>query len=295
MTAYYILKHIIIRKWIKNNKLLKANLSICILSIWLYSFYYIGLMICFDVSSDMNSEVYRFQNFLLLTVRFFSPAFAIIAVESYIYQKRKQRRRMLLEQEKIGNELRFLKAQINPHFLFNMLNNLYSFVLLKSEHALLMITKLTEIIEYALTESQKHFVPLEQEVNAILNYIELEKLRYGDRLSVEISINQIDALLVSPLIILSIIENAFKHGASGDIGHPKIIIYISGCGQGIICKVWNTKSSFQGVLVDNYKDGVGLKNIKQQLNIIYPDKHTLAFNETDSSFEVVLKIDSSDE
>jgi len=96
--------------------------------------------------------------------------------------------------------------------------------------------------------------------------------------------------MISPLIILSMVENAFKHGASGDVDNPLIKIKVSEYNDQVLCEIWNTKSKYKGELNDAYKVGIGLGNIKKQLHLIYPDSHQLTINATDESYEVVLQI-----
>jgi len=187
----------------------------------------------------------------------------------------------LLEKEKLANELKFLKAQINPHFLFNTLNNLYSFVLIQSPKAPDMIMQLSGILDYVLYKSQNKEVALNDEVKTIEHFIKLEQIRYGERLEVELKTDGDLSIGISPLILLSIVENAFKHGASGDIDYPKIKIDIREQNQEIHCVVWNTKSQHVGEINDAYKVGIGLSNIERQLKLIYPEKQ---------EFSVFLKI-----
>ena len=148
----------------------------------------------------------------------------------------------------------------------------------------------TGILEYILTKSQEPHVFLASEIETIKNYVELEKVRYGDRLKVEYLINGISDQKISPLIILSIIENAFKHGASGDIDQPIIKIAVDAHKEDLSCSVWNTKSKYSGEINDEYKKGIGLNNIKRQLNLIYPNSHTLSINDHSDSFEIKLQI-----
>jgi len=174
-----------------------------------------------------------------------------------------------LEKEKLASELRFLKAQINPHFLFNTLNNLYSYVVTESPKAPDMIVRLTGILDYVLYKSQNKTVPLSEELETINNFLGLEQIRYGDRLEVSYKTKGNDNTPVSPLILLSLVENAFNN---------------------IHCEVWNTKSQHTGELNDEYKSGIGLSNIKRQLNLIYPERHNLLIEDEEQSFRVQLTL-----
>jgi len=123
-------------------------------------------------------------DYLTQTVQFYSPAMALLAWESHHERKAEQERIHQLEKEKLNTELKFLKAQLNPHFLFNTLNNLYSFVVTGSPKAPEMILGLSGILDYVLYRSQQASVPLAEEITAIENFINLEKIRYGDRLEI---------------------------------------------------------------------------------------------------------------
>lgn len=231
-------------------------------------------------------------SYLLKTVRYYTPAMALLAWESHQERRKELDRMKELEKEKIANELKYLKAQINPHFLFNTLNNLYSFVVNQSPKAPEMIMQLSGILDYVLYKSQKKFVALKDEISAIENFIELEKIRYGDRLEVIFNTSGDLNQTVSPLLLLSIVENAFKHGASGDIDFPKIKITIHADESRINCDVWNTKSKIsKGSLNDAYKEGIGLENIQRQLGLIYPDRHKLAIEDQNNFFNLKLSIE----
>jgi len=229
-------------------------------------------------------------SYLLKTVRYYTPAMAILAWDSHQARREELERMQLLEKEKIANELKFLKAQINPHFLFNTLNNLYSYVVNQSPKAPDMIMQLSGILDYVLYKSQKKEVSLQEEVDTIEHFLQLERIRYGDRLQVEFQQEGNLSIPVSPLILLSVVENAFKHGASGDIDSPKIGIEIKEEEGTILGKIWNTKSQHQGELNDAYKEGIGLSNFKRQLDLIYPNRHELQIEDQKDTFCVSLSI-----
>ncbi len=228
--------------------------------------------------------------YLVKTVRYYTPAMAILAWNSHEARRAELARMQLLEKEKIANELKFLKAQINPHFLFNTLNNLYSYVVNQSPKAPDMIMQLSGILDYVLYKSQKQEVPLQAEVDTIENFLQLEHIRYGQRLQVDFCQSGDLSTPISPLILLSVVENAFKHGASGDIDSPKIGIEIKEEAGTIKGRIWNTKSQHQGELNDAYKEGIGLSNFKRQLDLIYPDRHELKIDDREDSFCVSLSI-----
>ncbi len=197
-----------------------------------------------------------------------------------------------LEKQKVSAELNFFKAQIHPHFLFNTLNNLYTLTLQKSDKASETVLKLSDILDYMLYQCNDDRVTIEKELKLIKNYIDLEQLRYGDRLNLNFT-EDIDNpnTQVAPLILISLIENAFKHGASGAIMDPKIKIKVTVKNKQLSFSVFNTKTKFAQDDKTSYKKGIGLSNTKKQLELVYPNKHQLETIEEDLSFQVKLNID----
>ncbi len=196
-----------------------------------------------------------------------------------------------LQQEKTIAELNFLQAQLHPHFLFNTLNNLYTLTIHKSEKAPALILKLSEIVDYMFKECKEDQVSIAKEVQLLQNYIDLELLRYGDRLSLDFT-HQIDdpSATISPLILLSIVENAFKHGASGDMGQPQIRIDLSVQNGLLHYRVFNTKVAVAQSDMTDFKKGIGVDNIKRQLALRYPNAYELATHEEPTSYELILNI-----
>ncbi len=292
MSAYYILKRLQLPYLYSRGRFVLFALSLLGLSILFYTIWRTAGVLWIDELRGLKGR-FRFMSlidYLTQTVQFYSPAMALFAWESHHERKAEQARIHQLEKEKLTTELKFLKAQLNPHFLFNTLNNLYSFVVTGSPKAPEMILGLSGILDYVLYKSQQSSVPLSEEITAIENFINLEKIRYGDRLEINYHTAGNKSVPVSPLLLLSLVENAFKHGASGDIDNPKITVDIQEKDASIICKVWNTKSSHQGELNDAYKEGIGLSNIKRQLNLVYPNNHELKIKDEATTFTISLII-----
>lgn len=219
----------------------------------------------------------HFSNFVI-------PTFLLGAIAFY----KKQMTLSRMEEEKNKMELRALKNQLNPHFLFNTLNNLYSYVVTGSPKAPDLIMRLSEILDFVLYKSQKKEVPLREETDTIANYIDIERIRYGNRLEVEYETEGNLSNPVSPLILLSIVENAFKHGASSDNDQATIKIAIKEDNGIIQCDVWNTKSKHKGEVNDAYKEGIGLSNIQRQLDLLYPDRYELIIDDNEHDFNISL-------
>ena len=292
--AYYLLRYWLIPKTFSRYKPWVFILGLFVCIVMCYTLYWELRLSVFEAWLPLfRSRPYQYLGeFLIKTIRFFSPALVLIVWEFQHDRRQGQIRIRELEKEKLTTELKFLKAQINPHFLFNTLNNLYSFVVTESPKASDMLDRMQGILEYVFDKSQRNFVPLSAEMRTVEDYLALEKIRYGDRLKVTYKAVGNMMLPISPLIILSVVENAFKHGASGDINEPKIVIEIHTKNTKIYCMVWNTKIGHNGEINDEYKSGIGLSNIKRQLSLIYPDRHRIKIDDIKDSFTLSLTINT---
>ena len=212
-----------------------------------------------------------------------------IKLLKYWYQGNKDQQ--VLAQEKLEAELKFLKTQIHPHFLFNTLNNLYALTLKKSDLAPAMVLKLSDLINYMLYECNVESVPLEKEVKFIHDYIEIEKMRYGDLLELNVNINPAkDDHVIAPLIFLPFLENAFKHGANSQLEKAWVSIDLQIKDKELVFKVENNSES--EVQTGNGREkGIGLKNVRRRLDLLYSDAYELTILEEQESFLVTLKVD----
>lgn len=201
-----------------------------------------------------------------------------------------QKRALQLEKEKAETELKLLKTQLNPHFLFNTLNNIYSLSLSSSPATSGSIARLADILDHILYRSNKPFVPLKAEVGLVNNYIGLEKLRYDDRLTVNIKTDIQNEPDIAPLILLSLVENAFKHGASDDTGAPMIDINVYANKESFIFKISNTIAEKSNTAMPGSNERIGLNNLRRQLDLIYGDAYELAVTRDDKCFHVELAI-----
>lgn len=196
-----------------------------------------------------------------------------------------------IEKEKLESELKYLKAQIHPHFLFNTLNNLYALTLTNSEKASGVVLKLSNLLDYMLYHGNSPTVSLQKELNVLNDYIELERLRYGDRLNLNFEV-QGDAfsLQVAPLVLMPFVENAFKHGASADRGCPHIRIVLGADAGWLSFSIENSMPEMPHGQPNTSK-GIGLNNIQRQLELLYPQKHELSAKTEAGYFKVLLKLD----
>lgn len=192
-----------------------------------------------------------------------------------------------LVSEKKDMELQFLKSQLNPHFLFNSLNNIYSLAYQKSDKTADAILKLSEMMRYMIYESNDSWVALSKEIEYVNSYVELQKLRFKDGAAVEINITgEIDGQKIIPLILISFVENAFKHGVANDHSDP-IKIDITANQKILHFSVTNRKSV-------GHKDamgGVGLNNVERRLQLLYPDRYKLNIVNSATHYTSALMLD----
>lgn len=220
-------------------------------------------------------------------IHFFSVAWVFGFFKLIKDQYLVQQRALLLEKEKTETELNILKAQLNPHFLFNTLNNIYSLSLINSPVISKSITELSEILDHVLNRCKDTYVPISTEIALLDNYIGLEKLRYNERLQVNFE-HQIDNdRPIAPLILLSLTENAFKHGASEDIGSPMINLKLNLTGNLFSFSIANT---FASHLQQEKPERIGLSNIRKQLDLIYGQNYGLDIIADETFFTVILTI-----
>jgi two-component system LytT family sensor kinase len=196
---------------------------------------------------------------------------------------------ILLEKEKIESEHQALKAQLNPHFLFNTLNNLYSLSIAKSDKAPQVILKLSELMSYVLYECKEEYIELKKEVNFLNDYIELEKLRSGKIQAIFNAELSAKNPQISPLLFIPFIENAFKHSRS-DFNSPKIEARMELKSNTLYFYCKNTIGN-QKTKIETKYQGVGIENVKKRLELIYPHNHKLEIIDKESEFEVFLEID----
>lgn len=193
------------------------------------------------------------------------------------------------EAGKTEAELSLLKAQINPHFLFNTLNSIYALALEKSDHTASAVVRLSGLMRYATTEALKPFVSVEKELSYIGDYIELQLLRLGSEVDVVFEIeNRSSGKKIAPMILISFIENAFKHGI-GPEGEAKISISILAENNALTLQVKNNKVLNSSAL-EWESSGMGVSNTKERLAGLYPNRHQLSILENGQEYEINLTI-----
>ncbi|HTF21766.1 MAG TPA: histidine kinase [Chryseolinea sp.] len=201
----------------------------------------------------------------------------------------KQREWMATQQEKITAELQLLKAQVHPHFLFNTLNNIYTFSIDNSPKTPSLILKLSSLLSYMLYDCNGDQVRLEKEVEVMKNYIDLESERYGSKSEVSWSVDgNIKDSFISPLLMLPFLENAFKHGMADGVSRPWLSVDLSVKADVLRCKIANSKNEF--VRYDKSACGEGVRNVERRLAFMYPDSYELKTHDEGNFFVVSLLV-----
>lgn len=234
---------------------------------------------------DTSIFYYFFDNvFYSSTTIFISTAFWFF---KYFINAEKEKSELV--EAKKNAELQALKTQINPHFIFNSLNNIYALVYQKSEKALPAIEELGQLLRYSTKDLEEDFISLDKEIGYVESLIALEKLRIQkpELLRIEKNISH-PMLNISPMILVPFIENVFKHGDFRDKGFEMRL-----SDEGKILHFY--LSNFKKVKMKDSVSGIGVENVKKRLAILYPRKHQLSIKNTDAEFTVDLKIDLNDE
>lgn len=250
-----------------------------------------GLVFTENLKAENTSPITKTLPFIILGVFFvvLIVAFLSLIVHNYksVVNNENLKNKVLQTQLQLKEqELKFLKMQIHPHFLFNSLNTIYGYTLKKADTAPEMILKLSNLLDYILYQVEKPQVLLQDEINHLEDYVVLEKMRFHDTLEVNIDKNIDDEFIqVAPMLLIPFVENSFKHGTIID-GKLSVTIFIKIKNNSLLFEIRNSSTRDEESL-----DGIGLENIKKRLEMLYPNIHILEINQHKNTFEVSLKID----
>lgn len=201
---------------------------------------------------------------------------------------KQNRRNKEIERQQLTSELNFLRTQVNPHFLFNTLNNLYALTLKKSDNAPDVVLKLSEMMRYMLYECDVRRVPLQKEIDYIRNYIALEELRLDESSKIKLEIEgNLNGQVIAPLLFTPLIENSIKHGLGTTVNNAWVNIKINLRENYLRFSIHNSKHGEKRM---HKEGGIGLINIKRRLQLLYPTSHTLTQEETETTYKVDLAI-----
>jgi len=225
-----------------------------------------------------------FKQLLIMSI----PSLSAVLIETFSFAQQKERSEMLSKVELMQSELKFLKMQINPHFLFNALNNIYALSVTNSEKTQEGISTLSLMLRYVLYDCERPEVPLRKELEYITHFIELFKLKSSKAYNISfVKDVEDDALRVPPMLFIPFIENAFKHSGIEKRGNNFVNISLTAKENSIEFLVENSLPAVP--LVNDEQGGIGLQNVKKRLNILYPKTHLLDIKKADT-FRIYLKM-----
>ena len=212
---------------------------------------------------------------------------AAIKLMKFWYMK--EQRNLQLQKENVDAQLQLLKAQVHPHFLFNTLNNIYSYTQNTSPVASRLVMGLSDMLRYMLYECNQPLVPLAKDLKMLQDYIVLEQIRYNHQLDVTVNLpSGVEELYIAPLLLLPFVENCFKHGTSQVLEHPWVSLHISIENDQMKMKLVNGKAENY---VPKKAAGIGISNVQKRLDLLYPGKYFLRINNEADVFVVTLKLD----
>lgn len=287
----YFNNYLLFPLYLFNRKYVLYVLSL-LLSISLVCFPIAFVYYRFLIEDEMQKNLVWTSDFFINNALFILFTVAITAsIRLFSNWYKQQISNRQLEKLNIENELKFLKTQINPHFLFNSLNNLYALTLKKSDNAPEIVLKLSNILRYVLYEGTAQRVPLTKEIEYLQDYLELERLRLGGRATIKFETEgNLFGCQIEPMLFINFLENSFKHGVSTDAGISWVHILLSVDKEQKILemKIENSKPEKPDIIRQH--GGIGLENVKKRLMLLYPDTHTLNIEDKKNTYIVHLKL-----
>jgi two-component system LytT family sensor kinase len=271
---------------------------------YLLSLFLTILLVCFPLAVIVNNF---FLSNSFLSENIWTPMFfavnsiyilLTVSVTSFIHLisdwYRKDRINKELERMNTQQELRFLKSQINPHFLLNSLNNIYALSLIKSDKTPDMVMSLSRLLRYLLYETSESKVSLIKEIEYLEDLLALERIRVGDRATITFEIDgEPDLVMIEPLLFINFVENSFKHGvnSANKQSWMKINLEIEANGKRLCFRIENSKPLEKTSQKDDRHGGIGLENARKRLKLLYPDKHLLNITDNKDTYKVELKLE----
>ncbi|RAU82300.1 sensor histidine kinase [Pontibacter arcticus] len=297
MTLVYFNMYFLMPQYLLQKRYLEFAIYLVLLTVGigiLMQFVLFPLLIhplfCPPTCTEDNLTLYRFVK-NIVNINYLVAITAVIALLKNWYSHQQAARN--LTQDKLEAELKFLKAQIHPHFLFNTLNSLYSLTLKKSDNAPEVVLKLSGLMDYMLYDANAAKVPLDKELSYIKNYIALEQIRYGSRVEVRFTeAGSIAGKQIAPLLLLPFVENAFKHGVSTETKDAWIRIDVKVHENKLVLLVENCKCAEKASASSrDMASGIGLKNLRRRLELLYENSFVLEIEDEPDNYAARLEVD----
>lgn len=240
-----------------------------------------------DTSLSTTDEPFVFVWLMPIVGMFF-----VSTIYAYFRRDRISRKREIdLTHQNIEFEMKFLKSQINPHFLFNALNNIYALSVIKSERTADMILKLSDMLRFSLYDSDSKKVKLGREIEYIVNFIEFQKLKLDSEPNIKLdTLNCNTEMMIEPMLMIPFIENSFKHGNIDNVKRGWLQVEIKTLGPILVFKV---KNSLPAIAINkDVVGGIGVENVRKRLDILYPGRYEFNTEVLNNTFSVFMKIDT---
>lgn len=289
----------LIQRYLLQKKYILFVLSLPIFLIFLnlytlYSYLLISKLSFLPEQMTLNAaKWYNSKALLHFSIIYMIREFLVFTALAYFIQAAKQDRHIAhLGKLQLIAERDYLKTQIQPHFFFNTLNNIYALTLQQSAKAAPLVAKHADIMRYMLYVATAPTVTLQKEAAFLRNYIEVEAVRYSEQITIDFAVQGIQqTALIATLLLLPFVENTFKHGIREELNEGFVVVVLSQIGDELSLEVSNSKSVHN---LTNEAPGIGLKNVKKRLDLLYPNRHSLVINDEPTTYTIflTLKLDS---
>jgi sensor histidine kinase YesM len=284
----YLTLYFLIPKYLVNKKFIRFILGYSLV-IGIAILYAMALKLNFSTKDNFEGVSWKWGKNVL-------PFVHVTAVAAFLKMMRyaflQERRENLNKNLKNLAELELLKAQIHPHFLFNTLNNLFAHTLRKSSQSSRIVLKLSDLLRFMVYESREDEIELKKEIKLLTDYIDLEKLRYGDELDISVNFSgNIEGKTIRPLLLMPLIENSFKHGTSQQLDQKWVSLHLHVEGDILEFNLANSRDSDQKEkFIPGKSKGIGLVNVQRRLELLYPGSHQFKITTEKDRFLVYLKL-----
>jgi sensor histidine kinase YesM len=283
---YYLIPNYLLKNKIRQFVLFGAYTLIA--SFWITSLIFLPTITLVGSGPGMFDK--SLIDLYFVIVGLYSVSILAILIKLLKYWYEQQHASLQLIKEKTETELAMLKGQINPHFLFNTLNNIYALALKKSDLTAESVVKLSEMLDYLLYECNADLVDINKEIKLIQNYIYLQKIRFGRRLDILFDTEGVLEQKIPPMLLLPFIENSFKHGVGKQSKEVWVKMMLHADDQYILFNVMNSKLRQKGYGDSPESGGIGLKNVKKRLKLLFQNNYALDIENLSDTFKVRLQI-----
>ncbi len=289
-SMYYTIQYVSIPRLLKRKKIkafiivLLAQLVVTTALMYITLSFIVGRYI----GAMINAEKLQFMLTLAFSNIFITAL--LISIKAFLDYLRNQKIEEKKERERLEAELQYLKAQVNPHFLFNTINSVYVLINQDPDKASETLIKLSDLLRAQLYDFGKEKISIDEEINYLKNYIELERMRRGEKQQFGFEVSpEVKCFRIAPLMLMPFLENCFKHAMPDASGKTTILITLQMEGERLNARFFNTKDAEPNRYI-HLPGGIGLKNIRRRLLLLYPNAHKLQINDLTDSFEVILTL-----